>query len=529
VIRRLSLRARLLLGLMVVATVGLVVADVVVYTEVRSYLVRQIDGQLNTALRPLYRAISTGSDFAFGESTPPGTYGALLAGSSSENTNAPLLGPDPALPSNFVAQVTRGDNMATGTLAGATQLTVGAIGEPSFKYAVLAKPINVLNQDTGASSVGVMVVAIPLRSLNATLGDLLDVDLEVSAAVLAALALLGLLVVRIGMRPLGEIEQTAQAIAAGDLSRRVERDDPGTEIGRLGASLNAMLAQIEFAFSEQRASEGRLRRFLSDASHELRTPITSIRGYSELFRRGAASRPEDLGPALRRIEEEAIRMGVLVEEMLLLARLDEGRPLERELVDLTVVAADSAADAQARDPARRVTFIADEPVAVFGDEPRLRQLVANLVQNALVHTPPEAPIEVRVTRDGERAVLAVRDEGPGIAPEHAAHIFDRFYRADPSRTRESGGTGLGLAIVASIAEAHGGTARVETELGKGSTFLVALPVSHAAQPDDAANGGPTTPPTNRRPAAIEGDPESGVSSPVPTSDGSLPDGEGLHI
>jgi two-component system OmpR family sensor kinase len=207
-------------------------------------------------------------------------------------------------------------------------------------------------------------------------------------------------------------------------------------------------------------------------------------------------------------------MGVLVEDLLLLARLDEGRPLERGLVDLTVVAADSAADAQARDPERQVTFVADEPVVVFGDESRLRQVAANLVQNALVHTPAGSPIEVRVARDGARAVLAVRDEGPGIAPEHAARIFDRFYRADPSRTRESGGTGLGLAIVASIAEVHGGRARVETELGAGSTFLVEFPL---AATDGAAVALPVAP---------------GTDLPVATAGGAVEtshDGEELRI
>jgi two-component system OmpR family sensor kinase len=298
-IRRLSLRARLLLGLVVVATLGLVVADVVVYTEVRSYLFRQIDGQLNTALRPLARAISDGAGFQFGESTPPGTYGALLDGANSENT--PFSGRAPALPADLVATVTKGFNPRSSTVTH-THFTASAVGDPSYKYAVLAVPIEVVTNPLGAdqsSSLGVMVVAIPLNTLNATLGNLLDVDLEVSAAVLAVLALLGFLVVRIGMGPLVEIEHTAHAIAAGDLSRRVERDELSTEVGRLGASLNAMLAQIEHAFAEQQASEGRLRRFLADASHELRTPITSIRGYSELFRRGAASRPEDLGPAHR--------------------------------------------------------------------------------------------------------------------------------------------------------------------------------------------------------------------------------------
>jgi len=297
----------------------------------------------------------------------------------------------------------------------------------------------------------------------------------------------------VGMRPLVEIERTAGAIAAGDLSRRVVDADEHTEVGRLGASLNEMLSQIEQAFAKQQASEARLRQFLADASHELRTPLTSIRGYSELFRRGAAERPKDLASAMRRIEDEAERMGVLVEDLLLLARLDQGRPLERNPVDLAAIAREVVADATVLETGRPITVEASSPVVVLGDEQRLRQVVANLVRNALDHTPAGTPVEVRVGVETTRAVLTVTDHGPGIAPEHLPRIFERFYRADASRARESGGMGLGLAIVASIAEAHGGSARVESEMGSGATFIVEIPLEEPAPASAEDSSSPTEP------------------------------------
>jgi two-component system OmpR family sensor kinase len=299
----------------------------------------------------------------------------------------------------------------------------------------------------------------------------------VSAVVLGGLALVSAWVVRLGLRPLGEIGETAEAIAAGDLSRRVERAEPDTEVGRLGMALNAMLGQIEDAFSRRAASEERLRRFVADASHELRTPLTSIRGYAELFRQGASERPEDLANAMRRIEEEATRMGVLVEDLLLLARLDQGRPLEQVPVDLLRLAADAVADARAVSPERTITLTGDDPVVVTGDEARLRQVAANLLANAAVHTPPGTPVHVRVMAEDGRARLDVRDEGPGLPPGVGDQVFERFFRADAARSRATGGSGLGLSIVAAVAEAHGGRARLESAPGPGAWFVVELPLA----------------------------------------------------
>jgi two-component system OmpR family sensor kinase len=333
---------------------------------------------------------------------------------------------------------------------------------------------------------GYLVVAVPMNDVVQTLHRLLVIELVATGAVVAGVGGLALVVVRTGLRPLEDIGRTAGAIAAGDLSRRVERAEPRTEVGRLGLSLNAMLAQIQAAFEARQASEGRLRRFVGDASHELRTPLTSIRGYAEMFRRGAADRPDDLAIAMRRIEEESSRMGVLVDDLLLLARLDQGRPLERQPVDLGKVAADAVHDARAVEPDRPIALEAPGPAVVLGDELRLRQVAANLLANARQHTPPTAAVRVGVRQENGSVVLEVADDGPGLFPEEADKVFERFYRADPSRNRNLGGTGLGLSIVAAVAEAHGGRARVESTPGEGARFWVELPPANGAGWPDAA-------------------------------------------
>ena len=295
---------------------------------------------------------------------------------------------------------------------------------------------------------------------------------------------------RLGLRPLTDIEHTAGAIAAGDMSRRIEDESPTTEVGRLGGALNTMLGTIEAAFAERKESERRLRQFVADASHELQTPLTSVRGYAELFRRGAADRPEDLSTAMRRIEAESERMGVLVDDLLLLAHLDQNRPMTRGKVDVRAITHDLVGDARVVDPGRPLTFVAPEPVVIDGDEQRLKQVVTNLLSNARTHTPPGTPVTVGVRRAGDEAVIEVEDRGPGMTPEHAARIFERFFRADPSRTRASGGSGLGLSIVSAIAEAHGGRVEVETNPGHGATFRVLLPVSGGGEVDDGQPPGP---------------------------------------
>ena len=337
---------------------------------------------------------------------------------------------------------------------------------------------------------GTLVTAAPLGPTNQTLASLIHVEVVVSIVVVLALLVLALWIVRFGLRPLEEMTETAGAIAAGDLTQRVRNPEERGEVGRLGTALNGMLSQIEAAFAERTSSESRLRRFVADASHELRTPLTSIRGYAELLRKGALDDEEARRRAAERIEHEASRMGLLVDDLLLLARLDQGRPLERFTVDLGPVVRDAVEAARAVDPDRAITLEVVGPVTVDGDAARLRQVVDNLLRNALVHTPPGTPVTVSVRRAGSRTVLTVADEGPGLAPEQSARVFDRFYQGSEARTGD--GTGLGLSIVAALAAAHGGRALVESAPGEGTVFTVDLPSApDGATPTRAAATGPT--------------------------------------
>jgi len=324
----------------------------------------------------------------------------------------------------------------------------------------------------------ILIIATPLNELNSTLHRLLLIERAVTAIVLAAMTALGLWIVRLGLRPLDEIGETAAAIAAGDLSRRVERAEDRTEVGRLGLALNRMLEKIEEGVTALEASEAKLRRFVADASHELRTPLAAVRAYAELFARGAAERPDDLERSMKGISRESERMSVLVEDLLLLAHLDEGRPLEREPVALDEVVAEAVETARTLEPGRPVvTELA--PAVVEGDRDRLRQVVDNLLSNVRSHTPADAPLRIGLARADGTAVLTVADTGPGMDAEQVAHVFERFYRADPSRARSSGGAGLGLAIVAAVVEAHGGSVDAESVPGGGTTLRVRLPLTDA--------------------------------------------------
>lgn len=327
-----------------------------------------------------------------------------------------------------------------------------------------------------------ITVAMDLSDVHATLRSLVWLQAGIGGGVLLILGVLGYAVVHRSLRPLVEVEETAAAIAAGELDRRVPQRDPRTEVGQLSLALNGMLAQIQRAVAasdasadQARQSEERMRRFITDASHELRTPLTTIRGFAELYRQGAA---RDLDILMSRIESESRRMGVLVEDLLMLARVDAQRPLERARVDLLTLASDAVHDARAVAPQRQITLeVLDGPGTpeVTGDEARLRQVLGNLVANALQHTPATAPIILRVGTVDSDAVLEVQDSGPGMSAEDADRAFERFYRADGSRTRASGGAGLGLSIVDSLVRAHGGQVTVTTEPGRGCCFRVVLP------------------------------------------------------
>ena len=322
----------------------------------------------------------------------------------------------------------------------------------------------------------VLIIATSLSDVDSTLHQLFWIELLVTALVLAAIAALGLWVVRLSLRPLDAIGATAAAIAGGDLTRRIERAEQKTEVGRLGLALNAMLAQIEAAFKAREASERKLRRFVADASHELRTPLAAVRAYAELFTRGAASRPDDLARSMSGITREAERMSLLVDDLLLLARLDEGRPLAQENVELADVVSEAVDAAQVVEPNRPITAEL-EPATVIGDRERLRQIVDNLLANVRAHAGSETPVRVNLSRVDGKAEISVADFGPGLTEEQASHVFERFYRADTSRARASGGVGLGLAIVAAVAEAHGGTVSARSVPGEGATFSIELPLA----------------------------------------------------
>jgi two-component system OmpR family sensor kinase len=347
--------------------------------------------------------------------------------------------------------------------------------------------------DNAQQSGDLLVTALPLDDMNSTLAHLLLLEVLTTAATTVVVLVATWILVRRGLRPLERMGTMARA-AATDLSRRVEPADNVTEVGQLGVAINTMLSQLETAFAERAAGEQRLRHFVSDASHELRTPLTSMRGYAELLRRNPEMTEADVMLATRRIEDEAARMGVLVDDLLLLARLDQGRPLARAPVDLGALVTDACADARATDPARSVTGRIDTPVQVIGDELRLRQVLGNIVRNALVHTPPATPVEVTLGVDAAAAVIEVVDHGPGIPPQNAQRIFERFQRVDPERSRDQGGSGLGLSIVAAVVAAHGGTIRVGQTAGGGATFRIELPMTVASSVNPPIPASPPPPP-----------------------------------
>ncbi len=342
----------------------------------------------------------------------------------------------------------------------------------------------------------VIALAAPLAGVEEATRALARTLLGVGGVAILAMTAFAYVIVRRGLLPLERIAHTAEEITAGDLSHRAGIPHDDTEVGRLGAAFDSMLDQIEGSFAQQQAaldamarSEDRLRRFVADASHELRTPLTAVRGYADLYRAGGLAEPAELQTAMERIGTESRRMGLLVDDLLLLARLDQGRPLRRDVVELSRVAADAVADARAVEPGRPIVEAIDPGVAVLGDEDRLRQVIGNLLANVRVHTPAGSPMEASLHRDGTVAELRVVDHGPGIDPDHGARVFDRFYRADPGRSRDRGGSGLGLSIVASIIAAHGGSIHHEPTPGSGTTFVLRLPLTGTSQPVRGAGSG----------------------------------------
>lgn len=345
-----------------------------------------------------------------------------------------------------------------------------------------------------------IIYALPMDSVKNTVDKAAMLVLSTGMLATLLMSMIAYGITTRALLPLLRVERTAAAIAAGDLSRRVEDYPPETEVGRLSRSLNAMLAHIEHAFRGRAASERKMRRFIQDASHELRTPLVTIQGYSEFYRQGGLEDPEMLKMAMGRIEAESKRMAQLVEDLLTLARLDEQRPLDRKPVDLLLLAGDAVEDARVNATDRTVRLVGlddnsgPKPAPTSGDEARLRQIVANLMTNALRYTPEGTDIEIAVgvkpVIDGRSdAILEIRDHGPGISEEDANRVFERFYRADSSRQRETGGTGLGLAIVAAIAAQHDGQIRLSETPGGGATMSIHLPyVEPEPESEDASEG-----------------------------------------
>jgi two-component system OmpR family sensor kinase len=497
-----SLRARLTLGLIILAAIGVVTVDVVNYTSLRNFLLDRADQSLRNA----NYTVATDLEEIVQQGPPQGSVDAATVRSNIYNAIPGLAG---AIPGNCVQVRTPGNAIVGSRCLSQYQQNALPPG-PVFPVRIHVPQKGDINGDrvsyiTVPASKGgghyrvqlsldasmggyYLLLATPLTGLDSTLHRLLVIELLVSAAVLIGLAVLGLWVVRLGLRPLESIGRTATAIADGDLSQRVEQTNEKTEIGRLGRVLNTMLGQIEAAFQSREAalqareeSELKLRRFVADASHELRTPVAAVRAYAELFSRGAAGHPDDLERAMLGVTQASERMSALVDELFLLAHLDEGRELEREAVDLESVVAESVEVTRALEPERPLT-VETRPTLVTGDRSRLRQLVDNLLANVRAHTPPGTPVTVTLEHAGGNAVLSVADSGPGIDAAAVGHVFERFYRADATQASGVAGSGLGLAIVAALADAHGGAASVSSEPGMGATFTITLPLAPAPAP-----------------------------------------------
>jgi two-component system, OmpR family, sensor kinase len=457
----LPLRVALVAATLLLVACGLTASGIAVTSILRQHLIARVDQNLEEASRGWAQDPKGALKIPHGanlDRPPSNYYVRSLAADGRGRTVINDRHAEPVLPAN--------------NDVGPVPTTVGSVDNSGVQWRVVSM--------RGPNRL--VTVAYDLSELQHIVRSLAWLQLGIGVAVLLVLGLAASWVVHRSLEPLIEVEQTAAAIAAGQLDRRVPERDSRTEVGRLAAALNGMLAQIQQAvasseYSAQQAviSEDRMRRFITDASHELRTPLTTMRGFAELYRQGAA---RDMEMVMSRIESESRRMGLLIDDLLLLARLDAQRPIERKRVDLLALATDAVHDARAVSPKRSISIeVIDGPGTpeALGDEARLRQVLGNLMTNALQHTPDSAGIIVRVGTTAEDAILEVVDEGPGMSQDDAQRIFERFYRTDSSRTRSSGGSGLGLSIVDSLVQAHGGTVSVTTAPGQGCRFFVSLP------------------------------------------------------
>ncbi|MCL4313740.1 MAG: HAMP domain-containing histidine kinase [Actinobacteria bacterium] len=489
-LRSISLKRRLLVVLIGLLVIGFFAIDLVTYTSLRSFLNGRLDEQISLASNQEYHLlmqaylrgiISSASEVshepfledALAHHISPDEYIELVGDNHQVIFKRPSGSPganDPPFELPSVIPVTAFPDHPLSSShrpyhPSKASFDITARGKDHFIYRAQAVAV----------PGGTLIIAIPLAPVASTLSSLFHIELVVSLTAMAGVFFLGLLAIRAALRPLVDMTNTASTIAAGDLSKRVAIATPETEVGRLGLSLNTMLERIEKAFAERTASQEKLKQFVADASHELRTPLTSIGGYAELFRRLEPVDREGARRAVKKIEEQSRRMGVLIDELLLLARLDQGRSLNLATVDLVKIVEEAVEDARVSHPTHPIVMQLPVSNLVVADAQRMRQVVDNLLSNALTHTPEETLIEVTIHVVGNHSELEVRDHGPGLSAEESDKVFYRFYQGNSARTGE--GSGLGLAIVAAIAEAQGGKARVRSEPGKGTSFVVEIPIA----------------------------------------------------
>jgi two-component system OmpR family sensor kinase len=476
-----SLRSRLLLATLSLAAVGILISDFAAETALRSFLITQVDKQLTGIIdQSSQRLDRAGIE---NQPTVPTDDNALayrpvrpLRGVPT-STRVSLLD----LNGKVIGQI--GGDISTvnqfPTFKGLDQKSVTALnGKPFTVHGLGGLPDIRAVAQLLPSGLGTVVVSTSLTDIENTSHELAILFFVITAIMLLVLAALARLIIAISLKPLREVETTAAAFADGDFTARLPQNNPKTEVGRLSKSLNSMLGRIEESFAAKVESESKLRRFVADASHELRTPLTAIRGFAELHRQGAVSGTEPTKELLGRIESESIRMGALVEDLLLLARMDQAPQLKQEPVDLNQVISECVASARAAGPNHPISVrLGDEDNYVLGDAIRVHQAIQNLLANARTHTPTGTAIEINVESDDRELRVSVSDHGPGLSAQDQEKIFERFFRADPSRVRKGGeGAGLGLAIVDAVMKAHHGKVSVTSELGKGATFTLHFPI-----------------------------------------------------
>jgi two-component system OmpR family sensor kinase len=457
------------------------VSDFIAQNAIQKFLLQQVDQQLvsvaDGALMRVDRAgIQSDNEGIESHGNSPATAKAAETPLRSVPSSVSITLLDPF--GNYVGGV-GGDlnsHKITDFVIGTLPASAAKYGNRPFTLEVPGADFRVLARVL-PSALGSVFVAQSLSGVDETSNRLRIIFVFIGLIALFLIAFASRMVIKIGLRPLVAVEETAEKIAAGDLSARLPDAKPDTEVGRLVSSLNAMLARIEESFAARTASENKLRRFVADASHELRTPLTAIRGFAELHRQGAVTGEAATSELVGRIENESVRMGALVEDLLMLARLDQSRDLVNSPVNLTELVTEAVESARAAGPEHPITLDLPDEAFVLGDARKIHQVVANLLANARIHTPAGTPISISINSNEDGTTISIADSGPGLSEEDQARIFERFYRADPSRNRSNEeGSGLGLSIVDAVMQAHGGKVGVTSKLGEGATFTVFFPL-----------------------------------------------------